>query len=247
MAIPTDERRPFPGLGRDPASVRQRVEAMEKLLERLFVIPGIKQPVGLDVILDLVPVVGEHRGGRDGRLYRVGSEEPRHVQVADGAHGRQCGARLGTGTGFSDAGDWGRSQRSFSARTPSNLKIIKRHLDKHHAAYRGDRRGSGCPSVAAAGDPDVLAFDLIGNRPSVAVGAGAIAKALLDQPASQGVELGDAAGARDRAPGHSAVGADREGELDAPANPVFAKAARIIGRRYVAGDLFEVGAPLAFA
>ena len=31
---------------------------METVLERLFVIPGINQPVGLDVILDLVPVVG---------------------------------------------------------------------------------------------------------------------------------------------------------------------------------------------
>ena len=39
--------------------MRQRVEAMEKLLERLFVIPGINRPVGLDVILDLVPVVGD--------------------------------------------------------------------------------------------------------------------------------------------------------------------------------------------
>ena len=59
MAIPPDERGPFLGIGTDPASVRQRVEAMEKVLERLFVIPGIKQPVGLDVILDLVPVVGD--------------------------------------------------------------------------------------------------------------------------------------------------------------------------------------------
>ena len=32
---------------------------MEKVLERLFVIPGINRPVGLDVILDLVPVVGD--------------------------------------------------------------------------------------------------------------------------------------------------------------------------------------------
>ena len=56
---------------------------MEHLLERLFVIPGIKQTVGLDVILDLVPVVGDIAGGRAWRLHRVGSEEPRHVEVAD--------------------------------------------------------------------------------------------------------------------------------------------------------------------
>ena len=32
---------------------------MEKLLERLFVIPGVKRPFGLDVILDIVPVAGD--------------------------------------------------------------------------------------------------------------------------------------------------------------------------------------------
>src|ERR1051325_8372175 len=56
MAIPNNL--PFP-VGTDPQSVRQRVEAMEKLLERLVVIPGIRRPIGLDVILDVVPVVGD--------------------------------------------------------------------------------------------------------------------------------------------------------------------------------------------
>ena len=62
MAIPSDERLPFPQIGTDPASVRQRVEVMEKLLERMFVIPGTKQSVGLDVILDLVPGIGDIAG-----------------------------------------------------------------------------------------------------------------------------------------------------------------------------------------
>ena len=35
---------------------------MEKLLERMFVIPGINRPVGLDVILDLVPGIGDVAG-----------------------------------------------------------------------------------------------------------------------------------------------------------------------------------------
>ena len=56
--IIADPRFPFP-VGTDPQSVRQRVEAMEKLLERLFIVPGVKRPVGLDVILDVVPVVGD--------------------------------------------------------------------------------------------------------------------------------------------------------------------------------------------
>ena len=54
-----DDRLPFPSIGTDAQSVRQRVEAMEKVLERLVVIPGINKPVGLDVILDVVPVIGD--------------------------------------------------------------------------------------------------------------------------------------------------------------------------------------------
>src|SRR5688572_23807301 len=46
-------------VGRDPVAVRQRIEAMEHLLERSFVIPGINRPVGLDAIAGLVPVVGD--------------------------------------------------------------------------------------------------------------------------------------------------------------------------------------------
>src|SRR5947209_5418729 len=59
MAIRGTEGLSLPSLGTDPASIRQRVETLERLLERLFVIPGTKQPVGLDAILDLVPVVGD--------------------------------------------------------------------------------------------------------------------------------------------------------------------------------------------
>jgi hypothetical protein len=46
-------------LGRDPAAVRRRIEAMEHLLERLVTIPGTNRTIGLDVILDLIPVAGQ--------------------------------------------------------------------------------------------------------------------------------------------------------------------------------------------
>ncbi|HEX9932040.1 MAG TPA: DUF4112 domain-containing protein [Allosphingosinicella sp.] len=46
-------------IGRDPASVRRRVEAMEALLERAFTLPGTNYRVGLDAIVGLVPVVGD--------------------------------------------------------------------------------------------------------------------------------------------------------------------------------------------
>ena len=42
----------------DPQSIRKRVEALEALLERMFVVPGINQPIGLDAILSFIPGVG---------------------------------------------------------------------------------------------------------------------------------------------------------------------------------------------
>ena len=47
------------GSDRDPAALRKRVETLEIILERSFVIPGINRPVGLDAIVGLVPVVGD--------------------------------------------------------------------------------------------------------------------------------------------------------------------------------------------
>ena len=46
-------------MGRTPAEIRRRMEAMEKLLERSLTIPGTKIGVGLDSIIGLVPVVGD--------------------------------------------------------------------------------------------------------------------------------------------------------------------------------------------
>ncbi|HEU5481580.1 MAG TPA: DUF4112 domain-containing protein, partial [Sphingomicrobium sp.] len=61
MATPKDDRARVP-LGSDPASVRRRVEAMERLLERVMVIPGLNRPVGLDAILSLIPFAGTTAG-----------------------------------------------------------------------------------------------------------------------------------------------------------------------------------------
>ncbi len=44
--------------GSDAASVRKRIVAMEHLLEGLFTIPGTNRKVGLDVILDVIPIGG---------------------------------------------------------------------------------------------------------------------------------------------------------------------------------------------
>jgi len=130
MPVQLDERLPFPPLGTDPASVRQRVETMERLLERLFVIPGINRPIGLDVILDAVPVVGDVAAAALG-AYIVW--EAKNLGMS-----RWQIARMAGNVGV----DWllglipwvGAIPDFFFRSNSRNLKIIKRHLDKHHAA-----------------------------------------------------------------------------------------------------------------
>ena len=130
MALLKDDKLRFPGMGTDPQSVRQRVEAMEQLLERLFVIPGTKQSVGLDVILDVVPVVGDIAAAALG-AYIVW--EARNVGMSKWQLSRMAG-----NVGF----DWllglipwvGAIPDFFFRSNSRNLKMIKRHLDKHHAS-----------------------------------------------------------------------------------------------------------------
>ena len=132
MAFAKDERLRLPRVGTDPQSVRQRVEAMEQLLERMFVIPGTKQTVGLDVILDLVPVVGDIAAAALG-AYIVW--EGRNVGMSKWQLSRMAG-----NVGF----DWllglipwvGAIPDFFFRSNTRNLKMIKRHLDKHHPGTR---------------------------------------------------------------------------------------------------------------
>src|SRR5256885_4929579 len=129
MAIPEDARGPFPGLGTDPKSVRQRVEAMERLLERLFVIPGINRPVGLDVILDVVPVVGDFAAAALG-AYIVW--EGRNLGMSKWQLTRMAG-NVGIDWALGLIPWVGAIPDFFFRSNTRNLRIIKRHLDKHHA------------------------------------------------------------------------------------------------------------------
>jgi hypothetical protein len=115
-------------VGRDPASVRRRVEAMETLLERAFTVPGTGYRIGLDAIVGLVPVLGDL------------------VTTAMGAwivwEGRNLGmskfqlARMAGNVGVDTligmvplVGDlFDLAFRSNSR----NLRIVKRWLDRHH-------------------------------------------------------------------------------------------------------------------
>jgi len=129
MAISSNERLPFTKIGTDPASVRQRVEAMERILERMFVIPGTNQKVGLDVILDLVPGIGDIAGAALGS-YLVW--EARNIGMSKWQMTRMAG-----NVGFDfllGLIPWVGAIPDFFFRSNSrNLKLIRKHLDTHHA------------------------------------------------------------------------------------------------------------------
>lgn len=119
-------------VGTDPLSVRKRIEAMEQLLERSLRIPGINYPVGLDAVIGLVPVVGDIATAAMG-AYVVW--EARNLGLPRWKLWRMAGnvafdALLGAVPLAGDAFDL-----LFRSNT-RNLRIVKRHLDKHHPATR---------------------------------------------------------------------------------------------------------------
>ena len=120
----------FP-LGTDPQAVRRRVEALEALLERSLHLPVIG-PVGLDALLGLLPVGGDVIAGAMG-LYLVW--EARNLGLSKWQQARMI-ANVGFDTlvgAVPLAGDL----FDFLYRSNSrNLKIIRRHLDRHHPATR---------------------------------------------------------------------------------------------------------------
>ena len=118
----------LPGLGRDPAAVRRRIEAMEKLLERGFTIPGTRQRFGLDVILDAVPVVGDLIGTVLGGwlVWEASNLGMSKWQIARMAGNVGIDTLLG-------AIPWVGAIPDFFFRSNSrNLRIVRAHLDRHH-------------------------------------------------------------------------------------------------------------------
>ena len=132
MAVSQDqfERvvRDMPGFGRDPASIRRRIEAMEAVLEGLFVIPGTNRRVGLDSLVGLVPVVGDLATAAMG-AWMVW--EARNLGMSKWQLTRMAG-NVGIDTlvgAIPFAGDV--FDFLYKSNT-KNLRIIRKHLDKHH-------------------------------------------------------------------------------------------------------------------
>ena len=117
-------------MGSDPASVRRRVEAMEHLLERAIVIPGLNRRIGLDVILDVVPVAGDVAAAALGSYMLW---EARNLGMSKWQIARMAG-----NVGFDfllGLIPWVGAIPDFFFRSNTrNLKMIKRHLNKTHPA-----------------------------------------------------------------------------------------------------------------
>ena len=114
--------------GSDPVSIRKRIEAMEHLLERSMVVPGTNYPIGLDTIIGLVPVIGDivtaamsayivwearNLGLPRWKLWRM---------IGNVAIDSAVGAVPIVGDAFDVV---------YRSNT-KNLRIVKKHLDKHH-------------------------------------------------------------------------------------------------------------------
>lgn len=132
-----DFKRPLPlGIelptGRAPADVRRRMEAMERLLERSLTIPGTSIGVGLDAVLGLVPVVGDAIAAALGAYLLW---EAKNLGLPKWKLWRMAGniaidAAVGAVPVVGDVFD-------FAFRSNSrNLKLVKRHLDRHHPETR---------------------------------------------------------------------------------------------------------------
>lgn len=114
--------------GSDALSVRRRIEALEKLLENSFVIPVINRRVGLDALLGLLPVGGDIIAGAMG-LYLVW--EARNLGIPKWKLLRMLG-NVGFDTLIGSVPVAGDLFDFLYRSNTRNLKIVRRHLDRHH-------------------------------------------------------------------------------------------------------------------
>ena len=121
-------KRPLPKADTNPRAVRQRIEAMEKVLEGLFVIPGTKRQVGLDAILSLIPTVGSVSAAALGSYIMW---EARNLKLSKLQFARM-GGNVGIDMLLGAIPFIGVIPDFFFRSNSRNLRIIRKHLDKHH-------------------------------------------------------------------------------------------------------------------
>ncbi|WP_052071721.1 DUF4112 domain-containing protein [Sphingopyxis sp. MWB1] len=116
----------------NPAALRKRVEMLEMILERSFVIPGINRPIGLDAIVGLVPVIGDVITAVMG-AYLIW--EARNLGMPKWKIARMMG-NLGIDTALGAVPLVGDAFDFMFRSNTRNLRIIIKHLDKHHPGSR---------------------------------------------------------------------------------------------------------------
>jgi hypothetical protein len=122
----------LPAMSREPHAVRKRVEALELMLERSFHIPGTRIPFGLDSVIGLVPVLGDVVTASMG-AYMVW--EARNLGMSKWQLTRMA-ANVGIDTAIGAVPLLGDAFDLFWRSNSKNLRIIKKHLDKHHPGTR---------------------------------------------------------------------------------------------------------------
>jgi hypothetical protein len=118
-------------MGTDPASVRQRIEAMERMLEGMFQVPVVGR-VGLDSIVGFVPVLGDFVTAALG-AYIVW--EAKNAGLPKWKLWRMAG-NVAFDTAIGAVPLAGDAFDLFFKSNTRNLRIVKRHLDKHHPQTR---------------------------------------------------------------------------------------------------------------
>ena len=117
-----------PTISTEPRAVRQRIEAMERVLEGLFVVPGTRRQVGLDAILSLIPTVGSVSAAALGSYILW---EARNLKLSKTQMARM-GGNVGVDLLLGAIPFIGVIPDFFFRSNSRNLRIIRKHLDKHH-------------------------------------------------------------------------------------------------------------------
>jgi hypothetical protein len=113
---------------RTPASVRRRLDRMEYLLERLVRIPGTDKRLGLDVILDFIPIGGSVIAAAMGTYI---AWEARNLGVSKGTVAKMAG-NIGFDMLLGAIPFIGAVPDYFFRSNSRNVKLIRKWLDQHH-------------------------------------------------------------------------------------------------------------------
>lgn len=114
--------------GSEAAAIRRRVVALERAMEGLFTLPGTKQRVGLDVLMDVLPIGGSAVAALIGSYL---AWEARNLSMPKSALVRMAG-NIGVDALLGAIPIIGVIPDLFFRSNSRNLKLIKAHLDRHH-------------------------------------------------------------------------------------------------------------------